>query len=64
MPDWWIPAPGSFGRPKLALAVEPEQIRWRSRPGLRAITSLSVTASAATAQDLEHVPFRGNRNVL
>jgi cytochrome P450 PksS len=28
--------------PKLALAVKPEEIRWRSRPGLRAIVSLPV----------------------
>jgi cytochrome P450 PksS len=32
--------------PKLALAVAPEAIRWRSRPGLRAIVSLPVTAGA------------------
>ena len=38
--------------PTLALAVKPEQIRWRSRPGLRAIVSLPVTAHAATADDL------------
>jgi hypothetical protein len=38
--------------PTLALAVKPEQIRWRSRPGLRAIVSLPVTARAATADDL------------
>jgi cytochrome P450 PksS len=31
--------------PKLALAVKPEDIRWRSRPGLRAIVSLPVTAA-------------------
>jgi cytochrome P450 PksS len=31
--------------PKLALAVEPDEIRWRSRPGLRAIVSLPVTAA-------------------
>jgi len=31
--------------PKLALAVAPEAIRWRSRPGLRAIVSLPVMAS-------------------
>jgi len=30
--------------PKLRLAVEPGQIRWRSRPGIRAIISLPVTA--------------------
>jgi cytochrome P450 len=30
--------------PKLALAVKPAEIRWRSRPGLRAIVSLPVTA--------------------
>jgi cytochrome P450 len=30
--------------PKLRLAVEPGQIRWRSRPGIRAITSLPVAA--------------------
>jgi cytochrome P450 len=32
--------------PRLALAVKPEEIRWRSRPGLRAIVSLPVTAAA------------------
>jgi cytochrome P450 len=37
--------------PTLALAVAPEAIRWRSRPGLRAIVSLPVTASAATAHN-------------
>jgi cytochrome P450 len=31
--------------PKLGPAVEPGQIRWRSRPGLRAIISLPVAAS-------------------
>jgi cytochrome P450 len=31
--------------PKLTLAVKPEEIRWRSRPGLRAIVSLPVTAA-------------------
>ena len=30
--------------PKLALAVPPEQIRWRRRPGLRSIASLPVVA--------------------
>ncbi len=30
--------------PKLRLAVEPSQIRWRKRPGLRAIESLPVVA--------------------
>jgi cytochrome P450 len=34
-----------FGRwPKLALAVEPSQIRWRRQQGLRAIERLPVTA--------------------
>ena len=28
--------------PKLRLAVEPGQIRWRSRPGIRAIISLPM----------------------
>jgi cytochrome P450 PksS len=31
--------------PKLELAIEPAQIRWRSRPGLRAIISLPVVAA-------------------
>jgi cytochrome P450 PksS len=31
--------------PKLELAVEPAQIRWRNRPGLRAIISLPVVAA-------------------
>jgi len=31
--------------PKLTLAVKPEQIRWRSRPGFRAIVTLPVTAT-------------------
>jgi cytochrome P450 len=30
--------------PKLQLAVEPDQIRWRRRPGLRAIEKLPVVA--------------------
>ncbi len=34
-----------FGRwPKLELAIEPGQIRWRKRPGLRAIQTLPVVA--------------------
>jgi cytochrome P450 len=32
--------------PKLTLAVAPDAIRWRSRPGLRAIVSLPVVAAA------------------
>ena len=32
--------------PSLELAVEPASIRWRKRPGLRAIASLPVTAGA------------------
>jgi hypothetical protein len=40
-------------RPTLALAVAPEAIRWRSRPGLRAIVSLPMTASAASAQNAQ-----------
>lgn len=32
--------------PKLGLAVDPAQIRWRRRPGLRAIAKLPVTAEA------------------
>ena len=36
-----------FGRwPKLALAIPPAAIRWRKRPGLRAIETLPVVASA------------------
>jgi cytochrome P450 PksS len=31
--------------PKLRLAVEPRQIRWRSRPGIRAIISLPVVSA-------------------
>jgi cytochrome P450 len=35
-----------YGRwPNLALAVEPGEIRWRSRPGIRAIISLPVVAT-------------------
>ena len=30
--------------PKLQLAVKPDQIRWRRRPGLRAIEKLPVVA--------------------
>jgi cytochrome P450 len=30
--------------PKLRLAVKPEQIRWRSRPGIRAIVSMPVVS--------------------
>jgi len=35
--------------PKLELAVKPEQIRWRSRPGIRAIISLPVAATPRAA---------------
>jgi cytochrome P450 len=36
-----------FGRwPKLALAIEPRDVRWPSRPGLRAIETLPVLAGA------------------
>jgi cytochrome P450 len=36
-----------FGRwPKLALAIPPEQIKWRPTPGLRAIETLPVVAGA------------------
>jgi cytochrome P450 PksS len=31
--------------PKLRLAVEPSKIRWRSRPGLKAIVKLPVAAA-------------------
>jgi cytochrome P450 PksS len=33
--------------PNLRLAVDPSQIRWRKRPGLRAIEKLPVTAEWA-----------------
>jgi cytochrome P450 len=34
-----------FGRwPKLVLAIQPTEIRWRKRPGLRAIETLPVVA--------------------
>ena len=36
--------------PKLDLAVDPSQIRWRRRPGLRAIARLPVTAEGRGAQ--------------
>jgi cytochrome P450 PksS len=32
--------------PRLGLAVDPSQIHWRKRPGLRAIESLPVTAES------------------
>ena len=35
--------------PKLELAVKAEQIRWRSRPGIRAIISLPVAATPRAA---------------
>jgi cytochrome P450 PksS len=33
--------------PQLALAVDPSEIRWRKRPGLRAIVSLPVVPAKA-----------------
>jgi cytochrome P450 len=36
--------------PKLRLGVAPEGIRWRSRPGLRAIVSLTVAADGCSNQ--------------
>lgn len=35
--------------PRLGLAVEPAQIRWRQRPGIRALDSLPVLDAAASA---------------
>jgi cytochrome P450 PksS len=37
--------------PQLGLAVDPSQIHWRKRPGLRAIAALPVVAGAAQAVD-------------
>jgi hypothetical protein len=34
--------------PELALAVDPSEIKWRKRPGLRAIDRLPVAAVAAS----------------
>lgn len=39
--------------PKLRLAVEPSQIRWRRRPGLRAIEKLPVLDDAMTAMSTQ-----------
>ncbi len=39
--------------PKLRLAVEPSQIRWRRRPGLRAIEKLPVLDDAMTAMSAQ-----------
>jgi cytochrome P450 PksS len=36
--------------PQLALAVDPSEIKWRKRPGLRAIDRLSVVAVAASTR--------------
>jgi cytochrome P450 PksS len=36
--------------PKLSLAVEPSQIRWRRRPGLRSIEQLPVVAEGDGTQ--------------
>ncbi|QAU47642.1 cytochrome P450 family protein [Bradyrhizobium guangzhouense] len=38
--------------PRLGLAVDPSQIRWRKRPGLRAIAKLPVIASDGQPVDL------------
>lgn len=38
--------------PKLGLAVDPAEIRWRKRPGLRAIATLPVTAESRAARTL------------
>jgi cytochrome P450 len=36
-----------FGRwPKLEITVQPEEIRWRKRPGLMAVEKLTVVAGA------------------
>jgi cytochrome P450 PksS len=36
--------------PKLGLAVDPAEVHWRRRPGLRAIAKLPVTAEARGTQ--------------
>jgi len=48
----WEKSVTPFGQCSLRLAVEPSQIRWRKRPGLRAIEKLLVLERAADAPSL------------
>jgi cytochrome P450 len=44
-----------FGRwPKLSLAIQPADIRWRKRPGLRAIEKLPVVARRLHQRECNH----------
>ncbi|MBW7962193.1 cytochrome P450 [Bradyrhizobium sp. BR 10261] len=49
--------------PKLALAVDSTQVRWRKRPGLRAIAKLPVTSEARGTETTARIGTRDDRSL-
>ena len=49
--------------PKLGLAVDPANIRWRKRPGLRAIATLPVTAEGRGTKATAHAEANIDRSL-
>ena len=49
--------------PKLGLAVDPANIRWRKRPGLRAIATLPVTAEGRGTKATAHAEAKIDRSL-
>ncbi|MGY3143247.1 cytochrome P450 [Bradyrhizobium sp. USDA 3397] len=50
--------------PKLSLAVDAAEIRWRRRPGLRAIAKLPVTAEGRGTETTARSGTRGDRSLI
>ncbi|MBR0827621.1 cytochrome P450 [Bradyrhizobium manausense] len=50
--------------PKLGLAIDPSQIRWRKRPGIRAIEKLPVVAVQVGTQPAEPARTEADRSLL
>ncbi|MBB4370213.1 cytochrome P450 PksS [Bradyrhizobium sp. cir1] len=49
--------------PKLGLAIDPAQVRWRRRPGLRAIAKLPVVADGAGTPGIASDSARSDRSL-
>jgi cytochrome P450 PksS len=49
--------------PRLGLAVDPSQVHWRKRPGLRAIEKLPVTADSSGTQATAAAPAMVDRSL-
>ncbi|MDF0495860.1 cytochrome P450 [Bradyrhizobium yuanmingense] len=50
--------------PKLSLAVDAAEIRWRKRPGLRAIAKLPVRAEGRGTETIARSRTRGDRSLI